>query len=483
MLKNLSSYFSLKTTKINYFFIETLYYLKFFFQKNLFENFVFFAYKMKKKLFGILKYFKKNFFTLFFTLIFVILISLFVNELIKIYCSFFYNFGEFAKIRIVENPAFAFILTPILFWVSGLICKKISFNVAGNGLDNITLAIKKLKVVPFSYKFVANYIGFKTILVIIFSSLISTYGGGSLGREAPSIFISVSIIFSFAYFLRKFLVKIALENWIYLGYALGIFIAFNAPIAGMIYVVEKLIINKAKYYKTSFFIAFTSIMGLYFSVYEYHSVYHIEGFTNLSLNHLLHYLAIACICALFANLFLKITKYFYCRIMILEGFKWHLFPIIFGLLVAFIGNYFGIYSIGGGIRSVNDSLMSQNIIHGFNELIGRYISTILTYLSGNSGGFVAPAIALGNVVGSTYASLFEHINPKTLMIVGMVAFLSPILNIPIASAMIIVESVSLPKENFFILVIISYFAYYNISIFQLFIKKLSNLNFFNIKNS
>jgi len=65
----------------------------------------------------------------------------------------------------------------------------------------------------------------------------------------------------------------------------------------------------------------------------------------------------------------------------------------------------------------------------------------------------------------------------------MVAFLSPILNIPIASAMIIVESVSLPKENFFILVIISYFAYYNISIFQLFIKKLSNLNFFNIKNS
>jgi H+/Cl- antiporter ClcA len=267
MLKNLSSYFSLKTAKINYFFIENLYYLKCFFQK------IFFAFKMKKKFFVILKYLKNNFFILFFTLIFIVLISLFVNELIKIYCSSFYIFGEFAKSRIIENPAFAFIITPILFWVSGLICKKISFNINGNGLDNITLAIKKLKVVPFSYKFVANYIGFKTILVIIFSSLISTYGGGSLGREAPSIFISVSIIFSFAYFLRKFLVKIALENWIYLGYALGIFIAFNAPIAGMIYVAEKLIINKAKYYKTSFFIAFTSILGLYFSVYEYHSVY------------------------------------------------------------------------------------------------------------------------------------------------------------------------------------------------------------------
>ena len=196
-----------------------------------------------KNIFSLLK---KNYFKIFLTSMFLIFATFAIVFLVIFYCDIFYKFSDLAKDRIIQTPQLALIITPLLFWISAFLCKKFAFNPFGSGLDNVTFALKKLEKYPNKYKKIANFIGFKIAFITFVSSLISTYSGGSLGREAPSIMIAVSLIVSSAYYLRKFLLKFALEIWIYVGYAIGLFIAFNAPIAGIIYVVEKIIKNKCK---------------------------------------------------------------------------------------------------------------------------------------------------------------------------------------------------------------------------------------------
>lgn len=444
---------------------------------NALHKFISFFYKASKiqktLILKSINYVKVSYLKIIFTVFYLFLSIIIISLIIKIYCEIFYDFGNLAKDRIVNSPFLAFVVTPFLFWIASFIYKKLAYNIHGTGLDNITLAITKLQKSPNNYKNITNFIGLKIVFATIVSSLISTYSGGSLGREAPSIFIATGIILAGAFYLRKYLIDLSLESWIYAGYALGISIAFNAPIAGLFYVTEKLIKNNAQNFYKSLFVAFIGIIGVYFVTFEICPVYFITGFKNLFLKQMWHYLLLTLICAVLAILLIKITKYFYSKFIIVDGYLWHLIPIFFGILVAFIGNYYGIFSIGGGIRSVNESLMSSQIIYNYKEMIGRYFSTIFTHIAGNAGGLVAPSIALGNIFGGIYASLFEIVNSKTLMIVGMVAFLTPVLNVPITPAVVIIESTRISEDNFVLLAIISLIAF----CVEIIFKKIGVLNF------
>ena len=128
--------------------------------------------------------------------------------------------------------------------------------------------------------------------------------------------------------------------------------------------------------------------------------------------------------------------------------------------MAIIGVYFGIYSIGGGIRTTNQILSNPQEMFGYKEFFGRYFSTIFTHITASAGGLVAPSIALGAVTGSIFGSFFENVSPLIFVIVGMVAFLSPILNVPITSAIVIIESTKIDYSNFIILVIISLISFF-----------------------
>lgn len=419
----------------------------------------FFQGQNKILILKIVNYLKTNYLKITYTVLYLFISIILISVIIKIYCEVFYDLGNMAKDRIINSPILAFLITPLLFWIASFVYKKLAYNIYGTGLDNITLALTKLQKSPNNYRNVTNFIGLKIVFVTIVSSLISTYSGGSLGREAPSIFIATGIILSGAFYLRKYLIDLSLESWIYAGYALGISIAFNAPIAGLFYLTEKLIKNNAQNFYKSLTLGIVAIILVYFITYESCPIYFIAGFNNLLLKQIWHYFLLALICAIMAILLIRLTKYFYTKFIVVNGFKWHLIPLFFGILVAAIGYFCGIFSIGGGIRSVNESLLSPQIIYGYKEMFGRYFSTIFTHIAGNAGGLVAPSIALGNVAGGIYASLFDIVNTKTLMIVGMVAFLTPVLNVPITPAVVIIESTRISGDNFVLLAIISLMAF------------------------
>jgi H+/Cl- antiporter ClcA len=411
-------------------------------------------------------YLIKNNIKIILTWFFLFILTIATAIIIIFYCNTFYDFSNIAKDRLLNRPNTVYFITPLFFWVSSFLCKKLAFNPFGTGLDNITFALKKLQKKPKNYKFVANFIGLKIAIVIFISSLFSTIGGGSLGREAPSILISVCIFFSIAYYVKKYIISLPLENWIYVGYAVGLSVAFNAPIAGFIYLIEKLIKNKSKNYITSVFLSIIALITVYFLLKNHCSTYIVRNFNGLQFHDLLHYLIIALLCSCMALILLSSTRYLYINFLKINKFYWHFVPIFFGLVVAFCGIKYGIYSMGGGILSVNESLISDKIIYDYNQLIGRYFSTIFTYIAGNAGGLVAPSIALGNLIGNVYAIEFPNLEPKSLMLIGMTAFLSPVLGTPIASAIIIIESLKIDIANIYILVIISLLSFFLVLIFK-----------------
>lgn len=415
--------------------------------------------KNKPAVKNIFSWLQKNYFKIFLTIIFLIFITFAIVFLVIFYCDIFYKFSDLAKDRIIKTPQMALIITPLLFWISAFLCKKYAFNPFGSGLDNITFALKKLEKYPNKYKKIVNFIGFKIAFITFVSSLISTYSGGSLGREGPSIMIAVSFVLSCAYYLRKFLLKIALEIWIYVGYAIGLFIAFNAPIAGIIYVVEKIIKNKSKNYSKIIILTFFVVIISAFLLNNSSAIYPIKNVDKISFAYFHYFIFLAIACSILSFLLLNICRYYYQKIIIMKSYKWHFIPIFFGLIVALIGIYFGIYSVGGGIRTTNQ-VIADPAMFSYKEFVGRFLSTFFTYITASAGGLVAPSITMGAVAGSIYGSFFENIPPLLFVIIGMTAFLSPILNVPITSAIVIVESTKIDYSNFIILAIISLISFF-----------------------
>jgi H+/Cl- antiporter ClcA len=407
-----------------------------------------------------------GFFKKIFAIFFLLFITFFTASLIIFYCDIFYEFGNIAKERIKNNKIFSFIFLPFFLWFSALICRLFAKNASGSNLDHITEAIMILKKSPNNYQKISHLLSFRIAIVAIISSLIATISCGSLGREGVSIYIATSIFASSAFYLRKFLPKINLESWIYAGYATGFAVAFNAPIAGLIYVVEKLIKNKSNSYILTFIICFVVTILVAFFVSDNKTVYIIDKINfNYSSKEFISLAILAISCAIIIFIFRKLLIFTFDKINKFKGIKWHFWVWFFSFLIIAIANYAGIYAIGGGIKTVNEAFLHQEIFLKPLDFIARFITTIFTFMIGASGGTVAPSIALGAGYASSFAFLSD-INLHAFMLVGMVCFLSPLLANPVTAGFVIVEASHQDWQSLVILIplsLISFFTYFFIN--------------------
>jgi CIC family chloride channel protein len=366
-----------------------------------------------------------------------VIVSIFIIN----YCDLFYDIGIIAKDRLIENPLLAFFTTPLMFWISAFICRKFAQNAAGSSMDHIKSALIILEKNPNSFKKISTFLNLRIVIVNCISSLISTYGGGALGSEAPAVHMSVSIFAVIANKLKSIIPAITLEAWIYAGSASALAIAFNAPIAGFIYVVERLLIAKSRHNFISnvcwsaaaFFVVIVILRKTdpLFAIYP----------LNFELSFQLVMVAlVAMICGMMAFLLKKIAILFYKKFAQIKSNLWHLVPIMTGFGVSIISIYAGVYSFSGSIKTAQDILSSLEPAIGNKEVFGRLANTVLTFASGSAGGLVAPAVAIGANIGFAVSLVADTLNAKIFILGGMAAFLSPILSVPFAAAMVILET-------------------------------------------
>jgi H+/Cl- antiporter ClcA len=398
--------------------------------------------------------------------IFLLLITSFTTLLIFFYCETFYEFGNIAKEQIKNNKIFSFIFFPFLLWFSALICKLFAKNASGSNLDHITEALMILKKSPDNYQKISHLLSFRIAIVAIISSLIATIACGSLGREGVSIYIATSIFATSAFYLRKILPKINLESWIYAGYATGFAVAFNAPISGLIYVCEKLIKNKSKSCLLTLLICFAVTLLVAFLISDIKAVYVIDKINfSYSYQEFMSLAILAISSAIIIFIFRKLLIFSFDKINKFKGIKWHFWVWFFSFFIIVIANYAGIYVIGGGIKTVNDAFLQQEIFLQPLDFFARFITTIFTFMIGASGGTVAPSIALGAGFASSFAFLSD-INLHSFMLVGMMCFLSPLLANPITAGFVIVEATNQDWQCLIILIplsLLAFFTYYFIN--------------------
>lgn len=375
------------------------------------------------------------------------------------YCHIFYDFGLFAKERIVKNPLIAFFVTPLFFWVSAYSCRRFAINASGSNLQHIKSSLIQLKKTPNSYEKISSFVSLRVTVVGFFSSLIATFGGGSLGREGPSVHMAAGIFAEFANYFRKFFPKISLEGWIIAGCGVGLSVAFNSPIAGIIYIAEKLINSDRKTFFSHIFFTFIAILAASLILYGSSPVFTAEV-VNFSYNaQLIRLIFLAFFCGISAFLFLEITRILYKKISEIKSAAWHLAPILCGFAVSVVSLYGGVYSVGGGIKTVNDALENAGILLSAGEVFGRIISTTLTFISGCAGGLVAPAIAIGAGFGSIFSHFFATLDAKIFILSGMTAFLSPVLGMPFTAAVIILQSTNQSLFSLPFLLLVSFAAF------------------------
>ena len=402
---------------------------------------------------------------IFTTIIFFIIAIFIIVHINRTFFNIFDVIQKNTKKNLVDYPQYTFIYVPLMFWIAS----KTSYFKLDDGF--FELYIKKMIDSVNNHKNAyskTNYFvgGVSNIAIYIFS-LLATASGAALGDEGVIIYSSICLLMYF-YFKSKNILDLKdvyTELIIYLGYAIGFTITYGSMISTFFYILEHMVINKDINFFSNFGIMVCAIPFIYYLVGEKDNLIKIDKlsfkFENFGYT------------ALFSILMGVISFGFFKSIDVIfkhvQSSKFNnLYIIGFGFLLAFIIKKLGFLTMGVGESAINEGFQAvvnqeklkqlekeQNYnelekvlklekegkfdtINRFNvySVFGRIINCIISISSGLTGGLVIPTMTIGCGLGSVFTK-YTPIPQQNLMYLGMTSFLSPFLEAPITSAIVI----------------------------------------------
>ncbi|MQS88949.1 ClC family H(+)/Cl(-) exchange transporter [Companilactobacillus mishanensis] len=266
-----------------------------------------------------------------------------------------------------------------------------------------------------------------------------------LGREGPAIQLGASVGQGFGTVLK---VDSGVSKRILIasGAAGGLAAAFNAPIAGSMFVLEEVYHNfSPMVWITALASAVSSnLIALY--VFGLTPVLNIPYKLSLPIKYYWHLLLLGIVLGLMGRVYQKVLLYMpslYAKTKIPR----HLQGMIPLILLIPVGMTFPKF-IGGG----NDMIINLNNLKvGFWILIGlfalRFIFSMVSYGSGLPGGIFLPILNLGAIIGAIYAVFMHQVGllPLTfesnLIIFSMAGYFACIGKAPFTAIILVTEMV------------------------------------------
>lgn len=403
------------------------------------------------------------------TFIFIVVVLFFVGYVCQLYKHTFTKLSRDAKMNIVKNPSALYLLSPFLFWIASRAF--LYKNANGPLSQNVKNLFNDLNE-PNRFK---NIVPFSSLLVIVISSLVTIYSGGSLGSETVVIHISVFLLlYLFSYF-QKYILEINFENLLYLGYIFGVTIAFKSPLASLILVLEKSLRENSKKIVSNFIFCCIGILVAYTLVDKTREIFTSSPVSfTYNMSHFLKYSFLAIFCGISASVLFKIMTFMFDTVQSVvtkNKVMLNVIPIFFGFCLAALINSFnkGTEITGEGITMVNCEF-SKSCVYDFKILLGFLVNVILTYISGCSGGHKWVFMSLGGGIGSVYDNIFNLPSTQTV-IIGMNSFFSTIFGNPISSAFIISSITNQNYDTLPMLITMSLISYYSYNYSKNFIDK------------
>jgi chloride channel protein, CIC family len=284
------------------------------------------------------------------------------------------------------------------------------------------------------------------ILVKFFGGLLAIGSGLALGREGPSVQMGASIanisgeFLGLQWKLRRVLIAS--------GAGAGLAAAFNAPVAGAIFVLEELVREFELHIAIAALGASATAIWVSQSILGPAPEFRVEELAFADpLTSPLYFLFGA---------FAGVAAVLYCRAILgalslarkIDSFAPGLTAALVGAVIGAIG-WFAPQFVGGG------DAITQKLLWGAQSLTAlglvfclRFVLGPASYATGTPGGIFAPMMVLGAQLGMIFgeASKFAFsglfIQPVAFAVVGMAAFFTAVVRAPLTGIALVTEMTS-----------------------------------------
>jgi H+/Cl- antiporter ClcA len=279
-------------------------------------------------------------------------------------------------------------------------------------------------------------ISMKTAAFKLAMTLAALLLGTSVGREGPTVQISAAIMA----FVHRTL-KIELSAAVVIaGGAAGVSAAFNTPLAGVAFAIEEL---ASSYHQRLALLAMAAVMisGLVSLGLAGDYVYFGAMREMLPLKASLIIAPLAGVAGgicggLFSLAVLSFGRAAWAPLQFLRQRPVRL-AMLCGLLVAICGIATGGATWGAGYEQAKVLVESHSQPLWFGP--AKFLSTLVTMLSGTPGGIFAPSLATGAGVGGLLASFFPGQPLGAVVLLGMIGYFVGVVRAPLTGVLIISE--------------------------------------------
>jgi H+/Cl- antiporter ClcA len=347
------------------------------------------------------------------------------------------NWAAGLFVHVIEGRAWlAFIIAPVGLTASFLLTQYVFPGAQGSGIPQTIASLHMTDQAMISRVLSLRIAAGKVLL-----TLLGLASGASIGREGPTVQVGAAIMHALGNLLR--LPRPDLQRALLLaGGAAGIAGAFNTPLAGIVFAIEELSHSfEARTSGTVFtavVIAGATTLGLVGN-YTYF------GQTAAQLPNHVAWLAVI-ICSvtgglaggLFSQSLIIAAKGLPGR----AGRLMMRYPAVFaalcGLLLAAIGTLSGGQTYGTGYEQARDMVEEHSALPPVYALL-KLAATVVSYVSGIPGGIFAPSLSVGAALGSVLAPLVPGAPVGAMILLGMTAYFSGVVQAPITATVIVME--------------------------------------------
>ncbi|MFO8047749.1 MAG: chloride channel protein [Desulfosudaceae bacterium] len=289
-----------------------------------------------------------------------------------------------------------------------------------------------------------GYIPLKTTLFHMASSILSIGTGAPLGPEGPVAKIGSGIgsFMSQRFRLNRKNMKVFTAA----GAGAAIAAVFNAPIAGVFFSIEVILLNDLRNESLSFLIIASVVADILSrAVLGNETIFSIPDYPLVPLADYPWFLIFAVCCGLLSLAYSQLSKslhYLFDKVLRLDNPFWRLLPVslLFGLVLLKFDQLFGI-----GYHTMNLVLNHEFALGTVACLLLLRILFLALFLTaGAYGGTFAPSLAIGAMFGFVFAlsanALFDiSLDPVAFSLVGMGGILAGINSIPLTSILLVFE--------------------------------------------
>lgn len=277
------------------------------------------------------------------------------------------------------------------------------------------------------------------------SGVLAIGPGLFLGREGPSIQLGAAVGQGIAENTSRS--PIERRVLIASGAAAGLSAAFNAPIAGTLFVLEEVYHNFSPILWISCLASSIGADLVALKVFGLTPILHLAIVNSLPINQFWHLVVLGIILGLFGYLYQRVLlamPHWYKKLVRIPRCLHGLVPL---LLVIPIGMYMPQY-LGGG----NAVILNFNIVIApLGVLIGlfvlRFVFSMVSYGSGLPGGIFLPILSLGAILGAIYGvimvklGLLPRVYLMNIIIFSMAGYFAGIGKAPFTAILLVTEMV------------------------------------------